>query len=283
MIFATIHGERIPALGFGTWHLRGEEGCDAVRYAIDVGYRHIDTASRYENEAEVGRAIATCGLPRSDFFVATKLRYLELDPDQIERRTFESLDRLGMEQVDLLMPHWPSPTQPVAEVMAALRAVQDKGLARHIGMSNFPVAQMDQAAAAFGAPLFGNQVEYHPFLDQTAVLSRLNAEGMLLTACVPLARGAIDNEPVLREIAEAHGKSTAQVTLRWLIQQRGVVAIPKSGRHDRIKANFEIFDFALSPTQMNRIAALRGNRRIVDPEWAPVVWDEPAKEPASVV
>ena len=109
MIFASIHGERVPALGFGTWHLRGEEGCNAMRYAIEVGYRHIDTASRYENEAEVGRAIRSSGLLRSEFFVATKLRYLELDPDQIESRTIESLERLGMEQVDLLMPHWPSP------------------------------------------------------------------------------------------------------------------------------------------------------------------------------
>lgn len=282
MIFATIHGESVPALGFGTWHLRGEDGCDAVRYAIDVGYRHIDTASRYENEAEVGRAIALSGLPRSDYFVATKLRYLELDPDQIEKRTVESLDRLKMDQVDLLMPHWPSPTYPVGPIMQALREVQKKGYARHIGMSNFPVARMREAAAAFGAPLFGNQVEYHPFLDQSAILEELRGAGMLLTACIPLARGAIVGEPVLEEIARAHGRTTAQVTLRWLVQQRGVIAIPKSGQRERIKDNFEIFDFTLTAQEMTRIGKLRGGKRLVDPDWAPVVWDPPAAVPAPV-
>lgn len=283
MIYTTVQGSRIPALGFGTWHLRGQEGCDAVRYAIDVGYRHIDTAARYENEEEVGRAIAQSGLPRSDFFVATKLRYLELDPDQIERRTIESLERLGMEQVDLLMPHWPSPTFPVADVMKALRHVQDKGYARRIGLSNFPLAQVREALEAFGAPLFANQVEYHPFLDQSTVLAGLRAEGMLLTACVPLARGAIETDPVIGAIGEARGRSPAQVTLRWLVQQNGVIAIPKASRREHIKSNFEIFDFTLTDAEMARIGALRGGRRLVDPDWATVVWDPPAAVPAPVV
>jgi len=283
MIHKSINGTRIPALGFGTWHLRGESGRDAVRYALDVGYRHIDTASRYENESEVGQAIAASGLPREELFVATKIRYLELEPDRIEQRMRESLDRLGLDHVDLIMPHWPSPTHPIGDVMRALRNVRDLGLARHVGMSNFPVAVMREAAAAFGAPMFGNQVEYHPYIDQSAVLAELRKSGMLLTACIPLARGAIEGDPVLTEIGARHGKSTAQVALRWLIQQQNVIAIPKSGRHDRIKANFEIFDFALEAAEMTRIGLLRGNKRLVDPEWAPVTWDPPWSEPAPVV
>lgn len=283
MLYQMINGVRVPVLGFGTWHLRGDSGCDAVRCAIDIGYRSIDTASRYENEAEVGRAIALSGLKRDELFVATKIRYLELEPDKIETRMRESLDRLGLDRVDLIMPHWPSPTLPIGEVMQALRAVQDMGLARQVGMSNFPVATMREAATAFGAPLFGNQVEYHPYLDQSAVIAELHKTGMLLTACIPLARGAIEGDPVLTEVGRKYGKMVAQVALRWLIQQRGVIAIPKSGQHDRIKANFEIFDFALDAEDMERIGALRGGKRLVNPDWAPVVWDPPWAEPAAIV
>ncbi len=283
MLYQTINGARVPVLGFGTWHLRGDSGRDAVRYAIDVGYRSIDTASRYENEVEVGQAIAASGLKRGELFVATKIRYLELEPDKIEARMRESLDRLGLDYVDLIMPHWPSPTFPIADVMKALRAVQEKGWARQVGMSNFPVAVMREAVAAFGAPLFGNQVEYHPYLDQSAVLAELRKTGMLLTACIPLARGAIEGDPVLTAIGAKYGKTVAQVTLRWLIQQRGVLAIPKSGQHPRIKANFEIFDFALDAGEMARIGSLRGGKRLVSPDWAPVVWDQPWAEPAAIV
>ena len=223
------------------------------------------------------------GLKRDDLFVATKIRYLELEPDKIESRMRESLDRLGLDWVDLIMPHWPSPTFPIAEVMKALRAVQEMGLARQVGMSNFPVATMREAAAAFGAPLFGNQVEYHPYLDQSAVIAELHKTGTLLTACIPLARGTIEGDPVLTEIGRKHGKTVAQVTLRWLIQQRGVIAIPKSGQRDRIKANFKIFDFTLDAEEMARIGALRGGKRLVSPDWAPVVWDPPWAEPATIV
>lgn len=274
MIYRTVSGVRAPALGFGTYHLRGDEGITAIRHALDVGYRLIDTAARYENEAEVGAAIAASGIDRSEIFLATKLRYTDLEPAGIEQRTRESLNRLGVDYVDLLMPHWPSPTIPIAAVMAAFAAMRDKGYTRHVGVSNFPIRHMREALAAFPGPILANQIEYHPFLRQTALLDLARATGSLITAAVPLARGAIEHEPVLRAIAEAHGKTVGQVTLRWLVQQDIVVAIPKSARFERIRQNFEIFDFHLSEDEMARIDALGGDRRLVDPPWAPP-WDPP--------
>lgn len=272
MIYQSIKGESIPALGFGTYHLRGDVGLQAIRQALDVGYRHLDTASRYENEEEVGQAIAESGIDRGDIFLATKLRYTELAPDEIERRTLESLKRLKVDYVDLLMPHWPSVTEPVGPVMAAFAEMKAKGYARHIGISNFPTAHIREALAVTDGDLFANQIEYHPFLDQSPILDLVRQHGMLVTAAVPLARGAIATEPVLLEIGETHGKSPAQVTLRWLIQQDRVIAIPKSAHGDRIAKNIDIFDFELSAEEMARIDALRGNRRLVSPHWSPV-WD----------
>ncbi|MGH6921781.1 MAG: aldo/keto reductase [Geminicoccaceae bacterium] len=272
MIYHSIKGERIPALGFGTYHLRGPEGIKAIRYALDVGYRHLDTAIRYENEVEVGRAIAESGIDRSAIFLTTKLRYADLARDDVRRRTAESLGRLRTDHVDLLLAHWPNATIALAETMAALAEVRAAGQARHIGISNFPTSLMRQAIEDCGADIFTNQVEYHPFLRQNAVLDYVRARGILLTAAVPLARGAVADEPLLQEIAACQGKSPAQITLRWLVQQPHVAAIPKSSRPERIRANFEIFDFALSADETTAISALGANQRLVNPKWAPA-WD----------
>jgi 2,5-diketo-D-gluconate reductase B len=272
MIYHSIKGERIPALGFGTYHLRGPEGVKAIRYALDVGYRHLDTAIRYENEAEVGQAVAESGVDRSAIFLTTKLRYADLARDDVRRRTAESLARLRTDHVDLLLVHWPNETIALAETMAALAEVRALGQTRHIGVSNFPTSWMRTAIEGCGADIFTNQVEYHPFLRQNAVLDYVRARGILLTAAVPLARGAVADEPLLQKIAAHHGKSPAQITLRWLVQQPHVAAIPKSSRPERIRANFEIFDFALSADEMAAISALGENRRLVNPKWAPA-WD----------
>jgi 2,5-diketo-D-gluconate reductase B len=274
MIYCSIKGETIPALGFGTYHLRGPEGVKAIRYALEVGYRHLDTAIRYENEAEVGQAIAESGIDRSAIFLTTKLRYVDLARDDVRKRTAESLVRLRTDHVDLLLVHWPNETIALAETMAALAEVQALGQARHIGVSNFPTAWLRRAIEECGADIFTNQIEYHPFLRQDAVLDYVRARGMLLTAAVPLARGAVDDAPLLQEIAAAHGKSPAQVTLRWLVQQSHVAAIPKSSRPERIRSNFEIFDFALTADEVAAINALSENRRLVNPQWAPA-WDAP--------
>jgi 2,5-diketo-D-gluconate reductase B len=272
MIYKTFKGEALPALGFGTWHLRGREAVKAIRCALEVGYRHIDTAARYENEDEVGEALAGSGLDRSEIFLTTKVRYTDLQPDKIEQCTRESLARLGVDQVDLLMPHWPPGTDSVGDVMRAFRRVRDKGLTRHIGVSNFTTALLREALDELGDTILTNQVEYHPFLSQKPLMAMLRDHGMALTAAVPLARGRIDEEPVITAIAETHGKSPSQVTLRWLLQQDNVIAIPKSAQNARIRANFQIFDFELSDAETARINALRGNSRIVDLDWAPQ-WD----------
>lgn len=272
MIYKTFKGQRLPALGFGTWHLRGEHAVRTIRHALDVGYRHIDTATRYENEAEVGQALRESGIDRSEIFVATKIRWDQLDPAHVESRTRESLARLGLDHVDLLMPHWPSKTHATADVMRAFDKVRQLGLTRHIGLSNFTTALMREAIAATGDSLLANQVEYHPYLSQRRVLELLRAHDMALTAAVPLARGLINEDPVIRAIAEEHGKSPSQVTLRWLVQQENVIAIPKSGRDDRVLANFQIFDFVLSGPEMAAVDARLGDRRLVDLDFSPV-WD----------
>lgn len=272
MIYRTVMGEKVPALGFGTWRLGGTEAVKAVRHALDVGYRHIDTAIRYENEAEVGQAIAESLVDRSEIFLTTKLRRTDLARDDVLKRTSESLARLRTDYVDLLLLHWPNEAVPLAETMEALAEVQSKGQARHIGVSNFPTALMTEAVETCGAKVFANQVEYHPFLSQRAVLDYARAHGILVTAAVSLARGAVDREPRLQAIGERHGKTPAQVTLRWLVQQENVAAVPKSAHPDRISSNFDIFDFALSEGEMAEISALGGNRRLVDPDWAPA-WD----------
>lgn len=274
MIYRSIKGEPVPALGFGTWRLYGREAVEVVRCALEVGYRHIDTAIRYGNEAEVGEAIAASGIDRSEVFLTTKLRHSDLAHDDVRARTLESLARLGLDYVDLLLIHWPNEAVPLAETMEALETVQSEGRARRIGVSNFPTHLMKEAVEACGADVFANQVEYHPFLRQEALLEYVRANDILLTAAVPLARGAIDSEPVLQAIAERHGKTPAQVTLRWLVQQDHVAAVPKSGKPERIRSNFEIFDFALSDADMAAIGSLGANRRLVDPDWAPA-WDAP--------
>jgi 2,5-diketo-D-gluconate reductase B len=272
MIHLDIRGHKVPALGFGTWRLYGDACTEAVRAALDIGYRHIDTAIRYENEAEVGRAIAASGIDRSELFVTTKLRHTELAAAEIRRGTAESLARLGTGHVDLLLVHWPNPGLPLKETMDALAEMREAGRARLIGVSNYTVEWMRRAVEECDADIGVNQVEYHPFLGQRAVLDWCRTHGIALAAAVPLARGAVDDSPVIREIAAAHGKTTAQVTLRWLVQQDGVAAIPKSGNPARMRENFEIFDFVLADDEMAAISGLANGLRIIDPCWAPD-WD----------
>ncbi|QDL93947.1 aldo/keto reductase (plasmid) [Paroceanicella profunda] len=278
MIYREIDGNRMPALGFGTWELSGESGISAIRTALDTGYRHIDTAVRYDNETEVGTALRASGIAREELFVTTKVWHDSLRPEQVARSVSRSLERLQLEQVDLLLVHWPSPEGvPLDETLAAFAEARDAGQTRLIGVSNFPTALIAEAVDRLGSPVRVNQVEYHPFLDQSAVRDALRARDMVLTAYQPIAAGAVFGTPVLEEIARRHGKSAAQVSLRWLLQQDGVAAIPRSGNPANIRSNFDIFDFALSEAEMAEIFALTGNGRRVNPGFAPE-WDrlEPA-------
>ncbi|XSG83536.1 MAG: aldo/keto reductase [Methyloligella sp. ZOD6] len=273
MMCVEAHGASIPALGFGTWQLEGDVCVEAVKTALACGYRHIDTAQIYDNEAEVGEALADSGVDREDVFVTTKVWMDQMEEARLQGSVELSLKRLGLDRVDLLLIHWPNPDVPLAETMAALSEVKRFGMTRHIGVSNFPIGLLEEAIALASEPLVTNQVEYHPLLDQQAMLSACRRNGLALTAYSPLGRGGLLSNPVLREIAEAHGKSSAQVTLRWLIQQEGVVAIPRSGDPAHIRSNFDVFDFALSDTEMQRIFALaEPGGRMTDPEWAPQ-WD----------
>ena len=269
----SANGAQIPALGFGTWPLKGEEGIAAISVALDAGYRHIDTAAMYQNEREVGEAIRNHAVPRDEIFLTTKVWYTDLSHDAMIASAEASLEKLGVDQVDLLLIHWPNAEIPIAEQIGNLCDAKRRGLARHIGVSNFPSRLVDEAVAAANEPLVANQIEYHAFQDQSAVLATCRRHGLALTAYSPIARGRVSDNPVIQAIARKKSKSEAQVALRWLIQQPGVAAIPKSADPARIRANMEIADFVLTDAEMARISAL-GSRdgRTVNFDWAPD-WD----------
>jgi len=270
MHYVKVHDVNVPALGFGTWELRGDACRESVRDALEIGYRHIDTAQMYENEKEVGEGISQFEVPRHQLFVTTKLHMDNVAPKRVLDSTRESLDKLQMDYVDLLLIHWPSDEVPAAETLGAMKELQDAGQVRHLGVSNFTPSLVDEAAKH--AKIFCNQVEYHPLLNQNKLLEQARSMDYLLTAYCPLARGeAFDHEPI-RQAAEAHGKSPAQVILRWLIQQDHVAAIPKSADPHHRRGNFDIFDFELDDAQVQAIDALAGNNRLIDPDWAPA-WE----------
>ncbi|TDR94498.1 aldo/keto reductase [Enterovirga rhinocerotis] len=267
------NGATIPAIGLGTFKLEGEACAQAVSTAIEAGYRHVDTAKMYGNEAAVGEGLRASGVPRDEIFVTTKVWWEDIAPGDLERSAEASLGRLGLDAVDLLLIHWPNPAISLAGSIEALCRAKTKGLARHIGISNFPTALIREALDLATEPLVANQVEYHPWLDQSAVLAACREGGLALTSYCPLGRGELVNDPAVIRIAEAHGKTPGQIILRWQVQQPGVVAIPKSGTPRNILANLDVFDFALGEDEMKTLSALaRPNGRMVKPDFAPA-WD----------
>lgn len=269
MIHRDHHGTLVPALGLGTWELNGDACVRAVEHALALGYRHLDTAQGYGNEAEVGVGLHRSGVPRDRVFVTTKVRPRFFAPDLLAGSVEASLAALGIDHVDLLLLHWPRPDVPLEDTLGALHAVRERGLTRHVGVSNFAPSWVARSLAT--GPIFTNQVEYHPFLAQDALLRQADALDLLLTAYAPVARGAVHDDPVLSRIAAAHGKSAAQVALRWLVQQPRVLAIPKAASPEHRRANLELFDFALSDDEMARVAALDRGLRLVDD--ADVDWE----------
>jgi diketogulonate reductase-like aldo/keto reductase len=264
------NGARIPAIGLGTWTLRGEAASQAVQWALAAGYRHIDTAAMYENEEAVGDGLKASGLDRDAIFVTTKVWWTDLAPGDLERAAEVSLRRLGLSQVDLLLIHWPNLSLPLGPSLKALAGVKRRGLARHIGISNFSSKLVDEAVSLCDEPLAVNQCEYHPFLNQDRVRAACARHGLAFTSYCPLGKGDLLREQVIQDIARAHGKTPAQVVLRWNIQQPKTIAIPKSGDRNRIAENLGCFDFALTDEEMHRISALaRPNGRMVSPSWAP--------------
>jgi len=273
MKIVEANGARIPALGLGTWQLRDQVATDIVREALAGGYRHIDTARMYDNEAAVGRGIAESPVARDEVFLTTKIWPTDHRADALVAAAEDSLNTLGVEYVDLLLLHWPNRDVPLSETVGALNRVRERGLARHIGVSNFNRALVDEAAELSDAPIVTNQVEYHPFLDQTTLLAGLRKHGISLTSYCPIAKGEVIGNPVLKEIAANHKATEVQVTLAWQIAQEDVIAIPRSSRIDRVISSLAALDLALTAEEMTAIHALGSSAgRMVQmadfaPEW----------------
>jgi 2,5-diketo-D-gluconate reductase B len=266
-VIVEVQGARVPALGFGTWLLTGEDAAEGVRDALEIGYRQIDTARAYENEREVGRGIVESGVPRDEIYLTTKVPHDEATADEVRRDAEQSLERLGVDHLDLLLLHWPSPDVPLEETLTAMNRLRDEGLTRNIGVSNFPAGLLAQALQL--APVFCDQVEYHPFLDQSGLLDLAHEHDVLLTAYSPLAHGRVPEDETLSAIGRAHGKTAGQVALRWLLDQPGVSPIPKASSHERRVENFDVFDCALTDDERAQIDALPKDVRTADPPWAP--------------
>jgi 2,5-diketo-D-gluconate reductase B len=253
--YQTIKGERVPSLGLGTWRLSGQECVRAVERALALGYRHIDTAQMYANEGEVGRGIRNSGVDREEIFPVTKIRTSSFSHDDVINSTRRSLKKLQTKHVDLLLVHWPNPSVPLEETLGAMTELQGEGSVKHVGVSNFPPPMVEEATEH--AEIFCNQVEYHPYRAQDELLEQAREMDYLLTAYSPVARGGVSNDATLQEIGQAHGKTPAQVALRWLIQQEKVAAIPKAASEDHLRSNLDIFDFELNDEEMERVFALR--------------------------
>lgn len=276
MQHVTSNGASIPAIGFGTFELEPDDAEKMVEHALRVGYRHIDTAQMYQNEEAVGRGIRNSGVAREEIFLTTKIWTDQFADGDLQASVQTSLDKLGTGYVDLILLHWPNPAISLKETLGALNEVQEKGLARHIGISNFTQALVHEAAQTSAAPLATNQVEYHPYLDQAPVLDALSETGMALTAYCPLARGEVFKDPTLERIGKQHGKNAGQVALRWLIQQGNVIAVPRSSNPDHVASNFDVFDFELAEAEMSEITALHSPQgRMINPSFAPA-WDTAA-------
>ena len=258
------NGAEIPLVGLGTWDLRGRTCVRIVQQALRLGYRHIDTAEMYDNEREVGEGLHASGVKRGDVFVTTKIRPSHFARRDLERAARDSLARLRLHQVDLLLLHWPNPQIPLSETLGALCKVKREGLARHIGVSNFTVKLVEEAFRLSTEPLVCNQIECHPFLDQSKVIAACRKHDMAVVAYSPIARGGARNDKLLARIGAAHDKTAAQVCLRFLVQHE-IVVIPRTSKEQRLSENAGVFDFALSAAEMREIAALaHRDGRIVD-------------------
>src|SRR5262249_48212235 len=232
------HGARVPILGFGTMTLKEDLCVQLVEAALRLGYRHLDTAQMYGNEREVGEGLRRSGVKREDVFLTTKVWFNRLAAGDLERSVDESLERLALPFVDLLMIHWPNAQIPLAETIPALCKAKRAGLAKHIGVANFNVAMLDEAAKLATEPLAALQIEVHPYLDQTKVLAAARRHGMAVVAYCPLARGKVPADPTLQRISSAHGKTPSQVALRFL-EQQGIIPIPRTSKREPLAGNLD--------------------------------------------
>ncbi|MTI87827.1 MAG: aldo/keto reductase [Balneolaceae bacterium] len=272
MQFKTIQGVKVPEIGLGTHRLIGNECEKTVRTALNLGYRHIDTAQMYKNEREIGSAIQRSHIDREELFITTKVWHTNLEHDDLLKITETSLSEMDTPYVDLLLIHWPNSDYNVEKTLEAMLLLRDQGKALSIGVSNFPMKLLKEVNEELGAPIFCNQVEYHPFLGQLDLLDYAAERDILVTAYCPLAQGKVAEEPLLQKLGEKYGKTPAQIALRWLIEQEQVAAIPKASTEEHLKENMDIYDFMLEDDDFYAIDDLDESLRIINPDFAPN-WD----------
>ncbi len=274
MQFVEAHGARIPMIGLGTMSLKGDVCVQAVKTALQIGYRHLDTAAFYGNEVENGDGLRASGIKREDVLICTKVRQGDLMPDDFTRVIDQSLVNLKLPYVDLLLIHWNNPDIPFKLSIGALCKAKKDGKTKHVGVANFTSAMLDEAWGVTSEPLVCNQIEVHPFINQDKVIAASKKKGMAVVAYVPVARGKVPGAEALERIGKAHGKSAAQVSLRYLVQL-GCCAIPRTATPAHMKENLEVFDFKLSDAEMAELKKLNAtNMRVVNPPHAPK-WDTP--------
>jgi len=268
------HGARIPAIGLGTMTLKDDVCVQAVKTALQLGYRHLDTAAFYGNETENGEGLRQSGVKREDVFITTKVRENNLTPDNFQRSLDQSLANLQLPYVDLLLIHWNNRDIPFEVSVGALCKAKKDGKAKHVGVANFTTTMLDQAWQVTSEPLVCNQIEMHPFINQDKVLAACAKHGMAVVAYCPIARGKVPGAETLERIGLAHNKSSAQVSLRYLVQ-RGAIPIPRTATPGHLKQNLDVFDFTLSDAEMADLKKLNAtNMRVVNPPHAPQ-WDTP--------
>ncbi|OAQ52476.1 aldehyde oxidoreductase [Natrinema mahii] len=259
----------MPMLGLGTWQNDDPEQCaESVRTALETGYRHIDTAQAYDNEEAVGEGIAAADVDREEIFLATKVWISNLDHDDVLETARASLDRLGVDYVDLLYVHWPSGEYDPEGTLSALSELYDEGLIENVGVSNFRPEDLEVAVDVCDAPILANQVELHPLLPQAEIREACENEDIEVVGYSPLARGQVFDQPEIQEVAEKHGVTEAQISLAWA-REKGVTAIPKATGEDHIADNWASLTVDLDREDINTIDAIEETSREVDPDFAP--------------
>ncbi len=265
---------RIPSLGLGTFEIDAEKTADIVEAALSEGYRHVDTAQAYGNEEAVGRGLRASGVPRDEIFLTTKILPDRHEPSDFRRAAMDSLDRLGVEKVDLLLLHWPSRTVPLIETLPVLDELIDAGHVRHGGVSNFTIALLEQAKSAMRHRIAANQIEFHPFIPQAKLVAAMDGMGIPLEAYSPLARGEVVGDDTMKEIAAAHDATPVQISLAWILAKDGI-AIPKTAKPERLAGNLAAAEIELSQKEIDRIDGLtRPDGRQISPESMAPDWDD---------
>ncbi len=262
--YALKSGYEMPALGLGTWQLTGQNCIDIVRQAIEMGYRHIDTAELYENEAEVGQALK--GVERSELFITSKVGTKHFSRNDLIKACEGSLDKLGTDYLDMYLLHWPNDDVDIAETLEAVNELSKKDMIRSFGLSNFDVSRMEEVISVSAVPISNLQIEYHPFTDRQELPKYCRQERIIITAYSPLARGKVFKDQTLVQIADKHGKTAAQVSLRWLLQ-KGHVVIPKSSSKEHLQQNMEIFDWQLDEDDIDAIDGIEKDQRLIDTKY----------------